>query len=187
MLNFEFNKIIASVLIAGLVCMLTKNVADIIYVKDAAPAARGYAIKIDGAEPPPSPVLALEKKIDIPALMAKANAAEGSHTAKKCIACHNFNKGEANKIGPLLWQVVGRAKAAYDGYGYSKALQAKGGSWDYESLFAFLHKPSEYAPGTKMSFAGIAKPEDIANVIAFLRSKSDNRSDTYGDAPAPSP
>ncbi len=156
-----------------LVCMLTKNVANIIYIKDAKPLARGFAIKVDGAELLQSQTSEPEQKIDIPGLMAKANAVAGQETAKKCISCHNFNKGEANKIGPLLWQVVGRNKASESGYSYSKALQAKGGKWDEESLFAFLRKPSEYVPGTKMSFAGLAKPEDIANVIAFLKSKSD--------------
>jgi cytochrome c len=174
MSNFELNKIIASLLLAGLVCMIAKNVADIVYVKDEKPLARGYAVKIDNTNQPQPQAAAPEIKIDIPALMVKANLEAGREIVKKCISCHNFNKGESNKIGPLLWEVVGRDKGSEAGYGYSKAMQTKGGKWDYESLFAFLRKPSEYVPGTKMSFAGLAKAEDIANVIAFLRSKSDN-------------
>ncbi len=173
MSNFELNKIVAGILIAGLACMVAKNIADIVYVKDKQPAERGFAVKVDNLNQPQVAAV-VEVKIDIPVLMAKASAELGQEIAKKCVSCHNFNKGESNKIGPLLWEIVGRDKAVEEGYSYSKALQNKGGKWDYESLFAFLHKPSEYVAGTKMAFAGIAKPEDIANLVAFLRSKSDN-------------
>jgi cytochrome c len=171
---FELNKIIASILLAALVCMLAGNFADIFYAKNAKPKERGYAVVVDDSAASVAATVVEEIKLDIPALMAKASAELGEQVAKKCAACHNVDKGEPNKIGPHLWSVVGRDKASISDYNYSKALQTKGGKWDYDSLFAFLKNPSKYAPGTKMAFAGLAKPEDIANVVAFLRSKSDN-------------
>ena len=106
--------------------------------------------------------------------MAKANVDAGKEVAKKCIACHNVGENQPNKIGPHLWDTVGRNKASIDDYHYSGAMQNKGGKWDYENLFAFLANPSAYIPGTKMTFAGLNKPEDIANIIAFLRAQSHN-------------
>jgi cytochrome c len=174
MSNFELNKILASILLAGLVCMLASNFSSILYVKNQKPEIRGYAVNVQSSDVQVQAAAPVEVKIDIQALMAKANADLGKELVKKCIACHNVNEGESNKIGPLLWDVVDRNKASEAGYNYSKAIQNKGGKWDYESLFAFLHKPSEYVPGTKMAFAGFSKPEDIANVVAFLRSQSHN-------------
>jgi cytochrome c len=174
MSNFELNKIVASVLVAALACMLAGNLARILYVTNQKPAVRGYAVNTANSNATAEATAAPEVKIDIPALMAKANAELGKEVAKKCVACHNFNDGEPNKIGPILWNVVNRAKASIANYNYSKPLQNKGGVWDYDSLFAFLHKPTEYIPGTKMAFVGLSKPEDIANVIAFLREKSNN-------------
>lgn len=174
-MNFELNKIIASILLAALICMLVGNLADVFYTKDLPAAMRGFSVAVTGdtagaipGAPEPEPL------IDIAGLMAKASIQLGKEVAKKCISCHNLNKGEANKIGPHLWDVVNRDKASVSDYSYSKVLKNKGGKWDYESLFGFLKQPSKYAPGTKMSFAGLAKPEDIANVVAFLRSQSDN-------------
>jgi cytochrome c len=172
MQNFELNKLVASILLAALICMLVNNIADVIYVKDSKPVERGYAVNVNTDTPVAQAKVEPEVKIDIPSLMAKASAELGQEVIKKCVGCHNFNEGGTNKIGPLLWNVVNRDKASEAGYSYSKAMQSKGGKWDYESLFGFLHKPSEYMPGTKMTFQGLAKPEDIANVVAFLRSQS---------------
>jgi len=170
--NFELNKIVASVLVAALVCMLAGNFADVFYAKNAKPKERGYAIIVEESAGSIAVTIIPEEKLDIPALMAKASAELGEQVAKKCVACHNLGEGEPNKIGPHLWDVVGRDKASISDYSYSKALQTKGGKWDYDSLFALLKNPSKYTPGTKMAFAGLAKSEDIANVVAFLRTKS---------------
>jgi cytochrome c len=172
MSHLELNKIVASILLAALICMLAGNFADIFYSKNVKPKERGYAVIIDESAGNIRATVAEEEKLDIPALMAKASAELGEQIAKKCAACHNVGEGERNKIGPHLWDVVGRPKASIADYNYSKALLNKGGTWDYDSLFAFLKNPSKYAPGTKMAFAGIAKSQDIANVVAFLRSKS---------------
>ena len=113
------------------------------------------------------------EELDIAALMAKANAEAGARTIKKCIACHSFDKGGANKVGPNLWAIVDAPKGKKPGFAYSKALSVAGGVWNYDSLFAFLKKPSAYMPGTKMAFAGIRKPEEIADVIAYMKTKAD--------------
>ena len=106
--------------------------------------------------------------------LATADAAKGEQVFKKCTACHNADKGGANALGPNLYGVLGEAigKGA-NGYAFSDALAGKGGNWDWDQLGAWLHSPKTFAPGTKMTFAGLSSPEDRANVIAFLNSKSD--------------
>eukprot|EP01037_Dinobryon_pediforme_P013312 gene13312-13424_t len=110
----------------------------------------------------------------IGALLAKADVAAGQKSTLQlgCIACHSFNDGGKNGLGPNLYNVVGHPQAAHDGYAYSAALKGKGGEWSYDALNAWLTKPSAYAAGTKMSFAGIADAQTRANVIAYLRSLS---------------
>jgi cytochrome c len=107
--------------------------------------------------------------------------------AKKCAACHDFEQGGPNKIGPALWGVLGRDIASHEGFAYSDALASKEGAWDYESLNAFVTNPKEWAPGTKMAFAGLSKAEDRANVVLYLRSLSDSPlplPEVPADAPA---
>ena len=104
--------------------------------------------------------------------MAKANAASGAVIIKKCVSCHSFDNGGANKVGPNLWKVAGGQKRHKANFVYSKAFEALTGVWDDESLYHYLNKPSKFAPGTKMSFAGISKPEEIADVIAYLKEKA---------------
>lgn len=108
---------------------------------------------------------------DLAAALATTEASENS--VKKCVACHTFNKGDENKIGPNLWNIVGMEKASHEGFGYSAALQGLGGTWTYEDLFHFLSNPKKFAPGTKMTFAGFKKEKDAAAVVAYLRTLSD--------------
>ena len=108
-------------------------------------------------------------------LLASASADAGKADTLKlgCIACHKFNEGGPNGVGPNLYGVVGAEQGAHAaGYSYSAALKAKGGKWDYAELDKWLLKPSAYAPGTKMSYAGIADPKVRADVISYLRSLS---------------
>ena len=107
---------------------------------------------------------------DLAVLLAAASPESGAKVFKKCKACHTTKSGGANKVGPNLWDVVGRSKAGVPGFAYSTALKKLGGAWGYEDLDAFLAKPKKYAPGTKMSFAGIKKAQGRAAVIAYLRS-----------------
>ena len=111
---------------------------------------------------------------DLSALLANASAERGQKATRVCQACHSFEQGGPNKIGPDLWDVLGRGIASHEGFSYSGALSEKGGTWDYENLNTFLSDPRGWAPGTKMAFAGIKKPEDRADVILYLRSLSDS-------------
>jgi len=108
------------------------------------------------------------------ALLANADIAKGEQSAKVCATCHSFVKGGANAIGPGLWDVVNHDKGAHAGFAYSDALKNMDGTWSYASLNKFLWKPKAYVEGTKMNFVGLKKPEDRANVIAYLRTLSDS-------------
>jgi cytochrome c len=109
-----------------------------------------------------------------------ADATKGEQVFKKCAACHNADKGGANALGPNLWNVMGEpiGKGA-GGFAFSEALAGKGGNWDFDSLGQWLANPKKFAPGTKMTFAGLSNPQDRADVIAFLNA--------HGDAPKPLP
>jgi len=108
------------------------------------------------------------------ALLAAADAGAGKKAFRKCKACHSVDKGGAHKVGPNLWDVVGRAKAGAQGYRFSGVLAGLGGTWSFADLDAFLAKPKAFAPGTKMSFSGVRKAAERAAVIAYLRSLSDS-------------
>ena len=125
--------------------------------------------------PVPKIELASPDKKDVPVkplpqLLAEADVEKGTKTAKQCLTCHTFGEGQAAKVGPNLYDVVGRAKASESGFAYSEAMKGKGGSWTYEDLNAFLTSPKDFVPKTKMAFVGLRKPEDRANVIAYLHS-----------------
>ena len=115
-----------------------------------------------------------EEEVDFAVVLASADAAAGEKVFKKCKACHTVEQGGKNTVGPILWSVVGRAKANADGFSYSDALAGLGGEWSYENLDAFLAAPKEYAPGNKMTFAGLKKIEDRAAVIAYMRENGEN-------------
>ena len=116
---------------------------------------------------------AAEAEKPIAFYLATADPAKGEQVFKKCAACHNADNGGANALGPNLWGVLGEpvGKGAH-GFPFSEALAGKGGNWDWESLSSWLANPKKFAPGTKMTFAGLSNPEDRANVIAFLNAHS---------------
>ena len=104
--------------------------------------------------------------VDVAALVAAADPAAGETIFKKCAACHKLDG--ANAVGPHLDGVVGRPVGSVEGFAYSDPMKAHGGDWTPDDLFHFLANPKKYVPGTKMTFAGLPKPEDRANVIAYL-------------------
>jgi cytochrome c len=110
----------------------------------------------------------------IAALLAAADAEAGKKVARKCSACHSFDKGGKNRVGPNLWDIVGRGIGAVEGYKFSGALAGHGGTWGYEELDAFVASPKAFASGTKMAFAGIKSGADRADLIAHLRGLSDS-------------
>jgi cytochrome c len=107
--------------------------------------------------------------------LAGANVEAGKAIfQKQCFTCHTVDKGGANKVGPNLWDIVGRKKASHAGFAYSSALQAKGGDWTYEDIDHMTFKPTAYVKGTKMAFAGLPKEQERADVIAYLRTMADS-------------
>src|SRR5918993_1682362 len=100
-----------------------------------------------------------------------ADAAKGENVFKKCAACHNAEPGGANALGPALYGVMGNPVGGHPGFAFSEPLKSKGGTWDWETMSEWLANPKKFAPGTKMTFAGLGKPEDRANVMAFLNSR----------------
>ncbi len=126
-----------------------------------------------GGEPPAAEAPAAP--IDIMPLIAAADPAAGEKAFGKCKACHTVAKGGPNGVGPNLWNVVGGPHAHIEGFNYSSVMAGMHDkTWTYEELSAFLTDPKAYAPGTKMVFVGLKKPEERAAVIAYLRSQSDN-------------
>lgn len=114
-------------------------------------------------------------EVPIGTMMASADPAKGAEVFKKCAACHTANQGGANGIGPNLWATVGEPVGqGKNGYAFSDALKAKGGTWTFEALNAWLISPRAYVNGTKMSFGGLADSKDRANVIAYLNSQGSN-------------
>lgn len=138
--------------------------ADITYSPKAM-LKRGFEIKIaaDGTV-----VKKEEKSVDIAALLKTADFDRGAKIFKKCATCHTINKGGANKVGPNLYSVVGRKRAAISSFKYSEAMIKKGGSWSRDDLNLFLTKPKAFVSGTKMGFAGLKKPQDRADAILYL-------------------
>lgn len=127
--------------------------------------AQGYVIEVDSGEEE----VAEEEGPDLATLIADADLGKGEKVFGKCKACHKLEDG-ANGTGPHLFNVVNREMAAIDGFGYSTTLAELGGTWGYTELDAFLENPKGYVKGTKMSFSGLKKPADRANLIAYLET-----------------
>lgn len=161
----RFNTIAGWVLFAGIVALGSSIVAGELFHGER-PEQMGYPI--EGVEVE-GEAAAAEKPIAC--YLAAADVAQGEQVFKKCAACHNVEAGGANALGPALYGVMGNPVAAHPGFAFSDALKSKGGSWDWETMSAWLANPKGFAPGTKMTFAGLSKPEDRANLMAFLNSR----------------
>ena len=172
--SFELNKIIAAILMVALLVIGLGKFADTVFhVKQ--PKNPGYQVEVESQlTSNTSQAAEIVDKIDIAAIMALGDAVSGEKIFKKCAACHSINKGGKNKIGPALYNVVGRAVGGVSDYKYSKALASYGKEWTFEELNGFLQKPASYIKGTKMSYAGLRKEKDRASVIKYLNQKGDN-------------
>ena len=171
--SFELNKILGALLGTCLILLALNITAEALFAP-VAPAKPGYEVAVSEKAETGGKSEAKATEEPIEKLLASANPERGEQTAKPCATCHTFTKGGPNKLGPNLWGVVGRAKASEAGFAYSDALKSKGGNWTVDDLSAFLTSPRTYVPGTKMSFAGLPKGGDRANVIAYLNTLSDN-------------
>ena len=172
--SFELNKVIAAILMVVLLVIGLGKIADgVFYVKK--PKNPGYQVKIENQlTSGTSQTAEVVEKIDIAAIMTLGDVVSGKKIFKKCAACHSINKGGKNKIGPALYNVVGRTVGGVDNYKYSKALASYGKEWTFQELNGFLTKPSSYLKGTKMSYAGLRKEKDRASIIKYLNQNSDS-------------
>ncbi|MCQ8871529.1 cytochrome c family protein [Mesorhizobium sp. LMG17149] len=172
----EVNKLLAGLLGTVFVVFSVGIVSDALFASPA-PEKPGFAI--EAAEPaeggPAAPAAAAKP---IAELLATANVEQGAAVFKKCQACHSGEKGGPNKVGPDLWDLIDRPVAEHEGFAYSAGMKefSKGGAekWTYDNLNHFITSPKKLVKGTAMGFAGLPKDEDRANVIAYLRTLSDN-------------
>ena len=173
--SFELNKIIAAILMVALLVIGIGKLTNIIFYVEK-PKTPGYVVEVEQAISTSTEITSetKEEKIDIATLMAMGDIAHGEKVFKKCAACHSIIKGGANKIGPALYNVVGRKIGGVTDYKYSKALTEYGKEWNFEELNGFLIKPSKWIKGTKMAYAGLRKEKDRASVIKYLNQSSDN-------------
>lgn len=175
--NLEGNKIVAAVLTAG----ITFGVAGVIGRLLVHPTMPHHAAMTVPGEATAAPAAAAAPTLDpITPLLASADVAAGQQVAQRqCASCHSFNEGGRAGVGPNLYGIVGAKHAHAEGFNYSQAIRGMADKpWTYEELNAWIHSPRGYAPGNRMSFAGLSNAQQRANLIAYLRSISPN-------APAP--
>jgi cytochrome c len=184
--SIEVTKVSTAVLVAGIAFFISGWIgASIIHPEKPAKPA----IEIKGAAPEAAAgaPAAEEKLAPIGPLLAAADPAAGATSFKQlCTVCHTADQGGKASVGPNLYNVIGGPHAHMEGFNYTAALKSKTGPWTFDELNEWLHKPSSYAPGTRMTFAGISNDKTRANVIAYLRSLSPNPAPLPSATPEPS-
>ena len=167
-MNDSFTTISGWVLFAGIIALGSSLVAGEVFHAER-PEVLGDPIEgvvVEGGDATATKPIAF--------YLAGADAAAGEQVFKKCAACHNAEPGGAHMLGPALHGVMGNPVAGQPRYAFSPALKEKGGTWDWETMSEWLANPKKFAPGTKMTFAGLSKPEDRANLMAFLNSRDNS-------------
>jgi len=174
MAGSTFNKVFMAFLMAVLLVMLAGFIARKL-VHPTMLAENAYKVEVAEAAPAADAPAEPTGPEPVTPLLAAADPAAGEKLSRACVACHSFEQGGPNKVGPNLWNVVGGPHAHVEGFAYSSAMAALADKpWDYEALNAFLANPKQAVPGTKMNYAGMKKVEDRANLIAWMRTLSDN-------------
>jgi cytochrome c len=182
--SFELNKILGAVLACCLALLALNIGASAIFTPEK-PAKPGFAIAVKetGGSEKAGPA---EPSQPIEVLLASASAEKGAAAAKQCAACHTFDKGGPNRVGPNLYDIVGHERGTgRGGFNLSAAMKAKGGTWTFEELDKFLKDPRGYIPGTNMTFAGLSRDSQRADVIEYLRKQSDKPVEVPKVAAAP--
>jgi len=168
----RFNTIAGWALFSGIVALGLTSISGRYFEADKNPRPKTMGHEIEGVV---SSEGGAAKEVPLATLLATADVAKGEQVFKKCASCHTIAQGAANGIGPNLYKVVGEGiGVGAGGFAFSDALKAVGGSWDFDKLNQWLTSPKKFANGTKMTFAGLEKAEDRANVIAYLNTQGSN-------------
>jgi cytochrome c len=160
---------IAGWVLAGGIVALGLSIVSGMYFHAEAPEKEGFAVVAEDTG-----AAGGVAAVPIATLLATADLAKGEAAFKKCAACHTIASGGANGIGPNLWASMGKPHGHVAGFSYSDALKSVPGNWDWEGMDKWLANPKKYAPGTKMTFAGLGNPEERANLILYLNSQGSN-------------